>query len=168
MVFSAVQPSFRLWAFAYATRFPSCLLFSADFWAAIQPWRPLPARIRHTVLVETAVAGIQLLGGWHGTSLTVGPGSLLSCAVWPTWVCHGRRESLANPFHLPFRHIKDVSAGDLDLRFMIFSTGSWFDLGHVCRSNVELGLRSWSVPAKSYPNLANQALCLFAPYSLFA
>ena len=43
--FSAVQPSIRLWALAYATRFLSCLLFSTGFWAAIRPWRPLRARI---------------------------------------------------------------------------------------------------------------------------
>ena len=57
--FSAVQPSVRLWALAYATRFLSCLLFSAGFWAALRSWRPLRARIRRTVLDETGVAGVH-------------------------------------------------------------------------------------------------------------
>ena len=56
--FSAVQPSVRLWALVYA-RFLSCLLFSAGFWAAIRPWRPLQARIRRTVLDEKGVAGVH-------------------------------------------------------------------------------------------------------------
>ena len=46
-------------ALSYATRFLSCLLFSAGFWAAIRPWRPLRVRIRHTVLDETGVAGVH-------------------------------------------------------------------------------------------------------------
>ena len=57
--FSAVQPSIKLWALAYAARFLSCLLFSAGYWAAIRPWRPLWARIRRTVLDETGVAGVH-------------------------------------------------------------------------------------------------------------
>ena len=57
--FSAVQPSIRLWALAYTMRFLSSLLFSAGFRAAIRLWRPMRARIRHTVLDETGVAGVH-------------------------------------------------------------------------------------------------------------
>ena len=68
--FSAVQPSVRLWALAYATQFLSCLLFSAGFWAAIRLWRPLRARSRHTLLDKTGVAGVH--SSWSCEAVDMG------------------------------------------------------------------------------------------------
>ena len=100
--FTAVQTSVRLWALVYATRFLSGLLFSAGFWAAIRPWRPLRARIRRTVLVETGVAGVH--SPWScevvdmGLALDSQAREQLSCTVCPTWVCDGRRQSLGSTY----------------------------------------------------------------------
>ena len=47
---------------------------------------------------------------------------------------------LANPLHLPFRHIEDVCNFSRRLGLEILDDqhfGFWFDLGHVDRSNVE-------------------------------
>ena len=76
----------KLCALAYATLFLSGLLFSAGVWAGIRPWRPLRARIRHTVFDETGVTGIH--SSW-------------SCeadqqAVVSTWVCRGCHQSLGS------------------------------------------------------------------------
>ncbi len=73
--FSTVHPSCKLWALANATRFFSCLLFNAGFWALIQPLRPLRERIRQTVLVDTGVSGDQLLC----SSAAVEKGLALDC-----------------------------------------------------------------------------------------
>ena len=43
--------------------------------------------------------------------------------------------ALANPLHLPFRHIEDVCNFSRRLDDQHF--GFWFDLGHVDRSNAE-------------------------------
>ena len=102
--FSAVQLSVRLWALAYATWFLSCLLFSAGFWAAIRPWRTLQARLRHTVLDKTGVAGVH--SSWICEVVDMGLAfdgwtwnchlEQLSCAVCPNWVCHGCRHCLGS------------------------------------------------------------------------
>ena len=48
--------------------------------------------------------------------------------------------ALANPLHLPFRHVEDVCNFSRRLGLEILDDqhfGFWFDLGHVDRSNVE-------------------------------
>ena len=88
-------PIFWLWALGYATRFLSSLLFSAGFWAAIRPRRPLRARIRCTVLLRNRHRWRSLL-----LELWGGPASChleqLSYAGLPDLVCHGHRQSLGS------------------------------------------------------------------------
>ena len=140
--FSAVQPSVRLWALAYATRFLSCLLFSAGFWAAIEPWRPLWARIQRTVIDETGVAGVHSSRSCEADQQAVVSSSCLARSARPGSVMDvaSLLVVLANPLHLPFRHIEDVCNFSRRLGLEILHDqyfGFWFDLGHVDRSNAE-------------------------------
>ena len=137
--FSAIQPSVRLWALSYATRFLSCLLFSAGFWAAIRPWRPLRARIWRTVLGETGVAGVH--SSWHGSGFwqsdqqAVVSSSCLARSAQPGSVMDvaSLLVALTNPLHLPFRHIEDVCnfSRRLGLESLDQHFGFWLDFGHV-------------------------------------
>ena len=70
-----VHPFTKLWTFANATRFFSCLLFNAGLWALIRPWRPLSERIRQTVLIDTGVSGDQ----FSCSSAAVEKGLALDC-----------------------------------------------------------------------------------------
>ena len=177
-----------MWALAYATRFLNCLLFSAGFWAAIRPWRSLRARIWCTVLDETGDAGVH--SSWScetvdmGLVLTVGPASCclkqLSCAVCLTRVYHGHCESLgnllvalANPLHLPFRHIEDVCnfSRRLGLEswwsalwFLVWSWACWQKQCWALTDDLKFHISAFI--AQSYLQLTNQAPCLFLPYSL--
>ena len=121
------------------TRFLSCLLYSAGFWAAIRPWRPLRARIRHTVLDETGVAGVYSSWSCEADQQAVVSSSCLAQSARPGSVMDVAilLVALANPLHLPFRHIEDACNFSRRLGLDVQHFGFWFDLGQVDRSNVE-------------------------------
>ena len=91
----------RLWALAYATRFLSCLLFSAgqqyDRGGHCEQESDVQFLTKQASLVSTPPGAVRRLWAWL---FTVGPASFhleqLSCAVCPTWVYHGHRQSLGS------------------------------------------------------------------------
>ena len=54
-----------------------------------------------------------------------------------SWTLASLLVALANPLHLPFRHIEDVCNFSRRLGLEILDDHQWCDLEHVDRSNVE-------------------------------
>ena len=129
--FSSVHPFGRLWALAKATRFLSCLLFSAGFWALVRPWRPFRDRIRQTVLVDMGTSGDQV--SW--SSAAVEKGSVSSLFI-----------SFSYPLYLTLRHIEGVChlrsrSGLQSLDNQHF--GLRVNLRHVVRGQVAVDVKVW-------------------------
>ena len=82
--------------------------------------------------------------------------------------------TLANPLHLPFRHIKDVCNFSRRLGLESWWSALWFLVwSWACWQKQcwaltdDLKFRISAFIAQSYLQLTNQAPCLFLPYSLW-
>ena len=145
--FSSVHPFSRLWAFANATRFFICLLFSAGFWALIRPWRSFRGDLRSPGLVELCCSGKGACLGLS-TQQTVLPTSCLAGSAGPGLVKNisSLFKSFSYSLYLTLRHIEGVShlssgSGLQPLDHQRF--GLRVNLRHVVRGQVPVDVKVW-------------------------
>ena len=134
-------------------------------WRNGHSWRPLLPELR---------------GGWHGSGFwqsdqqAVVSGSCLAWTARPGSVMDvaSLLVALANPLHLPFRHIEDVCSRRLGLEswwsalwFLVWSWACWQMQCWALTDDLKFQISAFI--AQSYLQLTNQAPCLFLLYSLW-